>query len=71
MKSTAAGPDGVLPAGQEVEVPDELGTALMKMGYADPVKSAPEVAATAPPETTAKKPAPAKRRSRSRAKKEG
>lgn len=68
MKSTAAGPGGVLAAGEEVVVSDELGAVLVEMGYAEALKDVPETTATAPPETTAK-PAP-KRRTRSRAKKE-
>lgn len=45
MRTTAAGPDMLLMAGTEAEVPDDVGTAMVQGGYAEdlaPGEVAPE-----------------------------
>jgi hypothetical protein len=62
LRTTAAGPEGVYPAGQVVVVSNELGQAFVEGGYAEPVKARAETAAITPPEAAVKP--PAKRRKR-------
>ena len=42
MRSTAAGPDFLLPAGAEAEVSDDIGTTLVEAGYAEDLSPKPE-----------------------------
>lgn len=50
MKTLAAGPNGVLSPGQEVEVAGDLARALIEGGYAEAVEKIWETAAAEPPE---------------------
>jgi hypothetical protein len=50
MLRLAAGPEGVWPAGTEVNVPDDLAKALLEGGYAEAVATERETAAVEPPE---------------------
>lgn len=50
MLTLAAGPDGVLQPGQEVDLPGEQARALIEGGYAEAVEKIRETAAVEPPE---------------------
>jgi hypothetical protein len=50
MKTLAAGPDGVLRPGQEVDLPTAQAKALIEGGYAEPVGTVQETAAVEPSE---------------------
>lgn len=74
MRSTMAGPDGVLLAGHIGEVEDAKGAALIAAGYAEAVESTevikekpkqePQETATAEPSENAMAPPPRRRRGR-------
>lgn len=51
MRTLAAGPDGVLQAGQEIDLPENIAQQYITGGYAIPVKAGRETAKIAPPET--------------------
>lgn len=59
MRTTLAGPSGVLSAGQVADVSDEEGKALVDRGFAEAMDKAPEqkieTADQQPQETTAKR----------------
>lgn len=50
MTTLAAGPQGVWPAGQEVEIPDAQAVQLIEAGYAEPVRKRREMATVEPAE---------------------
>ena len=50
MRTLAAGPDGVLPIGLEVDLPDKVAQQYIDGGYAVPVKARRETASVSPPE---------------------
>jgi hypothetical protein len=61
MRTTAAGPDGVLQAGQTVNLPAEKTKAFIDGGYAEEVVLSQVELATAEPKEKATAPAQAKR----------
>lgn len=66
MKTLAAGPDGILSPGQEVDLPADKARALIEGGYAEAVSKVRETAAVEPPEQAV---TPKKVRKRRRSKK--
>lgn len=52
MKTLAAGPDYLYQPGQEVDVPESVALAWIKLGNAEPVGTERETAAVEPPEQT-------------------
>ena len=54
MRTTMAGPNGVIHAGEVVDVPKAEAYALCEGRYAEQIEAEPEAAAMAPPENTAR-----------------